>query len=97
MDITTRVLTTFQLWNKTFMEATVTRLEKESIIFGIHLICQLFHDPFLIIMYPTILTTTWTLQPECQLHSNYGIRHLWRQWLLRLPIYGHGPTLQRYR
>ena len=65
MDITTRMLTTFQLWNKKFMEATVTRLEKESITFGIYLICQLFHDPFPMTMYPTILTTTWTLQPEC--------------------------------
>lgn len=63
MDITTCVLTTFQLWNKTFMEATVERLEKESINFGIHLICQLFHDPFQMVMYPTILTTIYTLQP----------------------------------
>ena len=48
MDITTRMRTTFQLWNKTFMEATVTRLEKESITFGIYyLICQLFHMPII--------------------------------------------------
>ena len=26
MDVTTRVLTTFQLWNKTFMEAMVTQV-----------------------------------------------------------------------